>query len=303
MSKNLSQWNKLLGNPDIAAGKFSHGYTQTKVYEYPEFFCEYYTQNNFPGKCQQVIKVVPKQGRDGKFPAVAVPFYYPEAMLGEIPATGEILERYSEIRMMFDLVRRGYVAISARAYHLTIYDSERDIDDFQRWYEAAENLQVMMPGLTGIGKLVLDTVFLVDMLCEDPRVDSSRLGIAGHSLGGKMAFYTGCLDPRIKVLLCSDFGLLWEQSNWEKPWYWGEKLQELQAASIDHADLLAASGNKPLALLAGKYDDERSLEMLKKSGYAENSPGLRFINHASGHRPPEWALNEGYNFLDSFLLP
>src|SRR5690606_7999981 len=103
----------------------------------------------------------------------------------------------------------------------------------------------------------------------DPRVDHARIGIAGHSLGGKMALYTGCLDPRIKAILCSDFGIVWEMSNWDEPWYWGKKLQALKAANIDHADLLRSGGRKPFALLAGLYDDETALDDLVRAGYSD----------------------------------
>jgi len=133
-------------------------------------------------------------------------------------------------------------------------------------------------------------------------VDASRIGIAGHSLGGKMAFYTGCLDERVKVILASDFGFGWDQTNWDDPWYWGEKLNELRAQGFEHASLLAAAAPKPFCLLAGEYDNEDSRQMILAAPYYKEHPERAFVlNHATGHRPPKYAKDAGYGFLDHWL--
>lgn len=301
MKTDLTFWQQCLGHPEDDYA-FSPVVTPVKVYDYPDFICEYYTQQNGPATSQRVMMLVPKDAT-APLPAVVVPFYFPEAMMGEEPATHDPLPAYKGIEMMLHLVRHGYVTISADAYHLTYApDLPLPRNDFSRWAKTAARLNADHPRWSGVGKLVADTRLLLDMLCADPRVDNSRLGIAGHSLGGKMAFYTGCLDPRVKVILASDFGLRWEQTNWDDEWYWGKKrIAAFQAQGLTHADLLAASDCKPLALLAGQYDNDDSLTMLQDAGYAEDSPPLCFINHASGHRPPQWALDIGYHFLDHYL--
>lgn len=228
-------------------------------------------------------------------PAVVVPFYYPDRVAGYNLDT---LEPTNEpnIAMALHLVRRGYVAITAEAYHLTYRNLELERQDFSRWRLSADSLLRDHPEWTGIGKLIADTQLLVDLLCSDPRVDSKRIGIVGHSLGGKMALYTGCLDHRIKAILCSDFGIEWDRTNWSEPWYWGEKLNQLKAANMDHAELLRISGLKPFVLIAGLYDNDGALDVLKRAGYSDPSQYL-FINHASGHRPPMEVLEQGYDFL------
>ncbi|MDF2726420.1 MAG: acetyl xylan esterase [Paenibacillus sp.] len=115
-----------------------------------------------------------------------------------------------------------------------------------------------------------------------------------------MALYTGCLDPRIKAILGSDFGMEWDRTNWSDPWYWGDKLAKLKAAGMDHAELLRIGGLKPFVLIAGLYDNEAALDVLKRAGYSDSSPYL-FINHATGHRPPLDALERGYDFLQKWL--
>ena len=150
---------------------------------------------------------------------------------------------------------------------------------------AGEALAHDWPEWSGVGKLVADTRLLVDILVADSRVDSARIGIIGHSLGGKMAFYTGCLDSRIKVIVASDFGIGWDQTNWRDPWYWGEKLKDLRAKGMDHAGLLSLSGGKPFCLIAGEFDDASSGTMMRRAkGYERNPERLVLVNHATGHR-------------------
>lgn len=286
---------------------FVHGTVPVKEYSCDEFDVEVLLQRNGPDTWQRVIKVLPKNASGKAGPAVVVPFYFPEAMLGFDPETGDDLPDYHGIEMMLHLVRRGFVCISAESYHLTYCPgSDKDIRDFTRWEDASEALLSDYPQWCGIGKLVADTKLLVDLLEADPRVDSDRIGIAGHSLGGKIAFYTGCTDPRIKVILASDFGLLWEQTNWDDPWYWGARLADLESAGFGNADLWVYSGYRPFFLIAGKYDNDASCEALKKvadAGPASAREHLGVLNHASGHRPPEYALEAGYGFLEKYLCP
>jgi len=293
-------WMEYLSTPT----EYKYGKTVRllKVYRFEDFDVELLAQANGPGTEQRVMKAIPKNSC-GKLPAVVVPFYFPEAMVGFDPDSREALSKYEGISMMADLARRGYVTISADSYHLTYIDSPMDRGAFKRWAVAGKQLTRDWPGWTGMGKLVADTRLLVDLLEEDPRVDSGRIAIAGHSLGGKMAFYTGCLDRRIKAMLLSDFGFLWEQSNWEQVWYWGDKLRTLKEKGMDHTGLLSLCGGKPVMLLAGKYDNAESEAAMRKArGYkGRRQVRIEVLNHATGHRPPIEALEAGYDFLDKWI--
>lgn len=293
------KWLRALGEPS-----FSQPCGEAVLIDrflHTEFDAELYRQQNGEGKYQRVMLVFPKELK-APAPAVAVPFYFPEAMLGFDPNGGEFLETYRGVEMMLHLVRRGYIAASADAYHLTYIESDKDRGDFSRWQDAADALRHDHPHWSGVGKLFFDTELMFDLLCADARVDSSRVGIAGHSLGGKMAFYTGCLDARVKAILASDFGIGWEQTNWRDGWYWGNDVDRLIADGMDHAALLSCAAPKPFCLLAGQYDDASSGEMMRRAdGYAPDDERLLLVHHATGHRPPMWALERGYDFLDRWL--
>lgn len=290
-----AEWEKRLRVPGNYL--FKKELTLLKKYEFPCCNAELYLQKNGPATFQKVLKVLPKVLPE-KAPAVLVPFYFPEAMLGFELETEEKLPFYAGITMMSALAQRGIITISAEAYHLTLLDLDLPRNDFQRWKLAGTALKKAYPSWSGMGKLMADTRLLVEALEKDPRVDPEKIGIAGHSLGGKMAFYLGCFDPRIKVILTSDFGFGFEQSNYDAVWYWGEELEKMKKLQMAHWQLLEYSGNKPFALLAGKYDDAASLEMIHRARtYREEPERLCFIHHAAGHRPPGSALEKGYGFL------
>lgn len=286
------KWLDLIGKPNNY--DYKHRLQLLRKFETAEFNGELYEQANGPGTVQRTLMMFPKTYK-GDLPAVVVPFYYPDRMAGYNLDTLEPTDE-PDLAMALHLVRRGYVTITAEAYHLTYQNLELERQDFSRWRRTADILLQDHPEWTGMGKLIADTQLLVDALCADPRVDQERLGIAGHSLGGKMALYTGCLDHRIKAILCSDFGMDWDRSNWSEPWYWGDKLDTLKAANRDHAELLRITGRKPFVLIAGLYDNEDALDSIKCAGYTDPSRYL-FINHATGHRPPLDVLEQGYDFL------
>ena len=295
-------WTAALSEP--AGYAFARKVTHVRTWDFPEFSVEFYRQANGPGTDQRVFLAVPKR-RPAKCPAVAVPFYYPEAMLGFDPATGLQLPKFKGVTMLADLARRGFIAASADAYHLTYRpDTAEPRDDFKRWKKAAEALARDWPEWTGIGKLTADTRLLVDLLAADTRVDAARIGIIGHSLGGKMAFYAGCLDPRIQVIVTSDWGIDWDGTNWKDPWYWGAaRVDAMKAAGRTHADLLAYADGKPFMLIAGKYDNAASARAVldRVPAYRAHPERCVVLDHASGHRPPPDALAAGYRFLEKHL--
>ena len=299
MNSLKQKWLDMLGTPPK-----SENYGKSELIRklsHKEFDAEIYRQENGEGKAQRVMMLFPKE-LDAPAPAAAVPFYFPEAMLGFNPETDEMLDKYKDIEMMLHLVRRGYIVASADSYHLTYIESEKDIEDFSRWQDAADALLKDYPDFTGMGKLFYDTELLVDLIYKDARVDKSRIGIAGHSLGGKMAFYTGCLDDRISAILASDFGIGWKQTNWHNDWYWSKRVDNFIKEGFDHSELLSIAAPKPFCLLAGKFDDDNSYTiMLKAQGYEEHKDRLKIVNHKLGHRPPLWALDEGYDFFDKYV--
>ena len=102
------------------------------------------------------------------------------------------------------------------------------------------------------------------------------------------------------------YGWGWSWNSWYDPWYWGARLGDLESAGFCNVDLWIYSGYRPFFLIAGEYDDDASCQALEKAaegGPAWASDNLGFLNHASGHRPPEYALEAGYEFMEKYLSP
>lgn len=281
------KWLAAIGEPTNYI--FEHSLTLQEKFTTEDFDGEVYSQANAPGRYQKLLLMLP-HGVSFPCPGVVVPFYYPDAEAGyDLQSKEKLSETQGRA---LNLVRRGYMVATAEAYHLTYTDSNLQRNDFDRWRVSAKALLQDHPQWTGIGKLIADTTLIIDVLTADPRCKADKIGICGHSLGGKMAFYTGCLDNRIKAILASDFGIGWDQTNWRDIWYWGSKVEELIAAEMDHSQLLNI-GDKPFMLLAGQYDNEDSRKYLNSKA--------RIINHASGHQPTAESLEEGMRFLDQYL--
>ena len=81
-------WREFLDPPKEYAA-FKRSARRVVVHERPDYTVEVYEQANGPKTTQRVFVAVPK-GVRGRMPAVVAPFYFPEAMLGEDPATGGV---------------------------------------------------------------------------------------------------------------------------------------------------------------------------------------------------------------------
>ena len=117
----------------------------------------------------------------------------------------------------YTAAQHGYIAVAVRWFGESYGPS---------YSEAVANLAERHPGSTGLGKWVADARQVVNFIETLPDADSSRVGIMGHSLGGKMALYASAFEPRIRVTVSSELGVGFKFSNYEDYWYLGEKLGE-----------------------------------------------------------------------------
>ncbi len=301
----LAYLEKILTPPEDFS--FPRSVRLVKRYTFETFDAELYLQANGIRKdgtltYQRVMVALPKNIRE-KTPTVVVPFYYPEATLGFDLETKNILDHYKDNATTLHLLAHGYIVVTADAYYLNYVESDLEIGGFGRWKLCGDRLNADYPDWCGMGKLMFDTQLLLDLCEQDERVDKERIGIAGHSLGGKMAFFTGCFDKRPKVIMASDFGMCWHNTNWEAPWYFGEKIKNVTANGFTLASVLEMAAPKPFCLLAGNFDNIESRALMDSltEKYKDCPQNLFFVDHKSGHRPPKYAAESGYLFLDYIL--
>jgi hypothetical protein len=298
------RWGFWMGPPEGYV--FKKECRLVRKYSYAHYNAELYLQRNGPEEWQwqRVIKVFPKK-IDKPLAAVGIPYYHIEGMLGhELDDESAVLERYVEVAQAAQLAKRGYMAIACDLSHQNYvrYDKPLPRDHWCRFHDMAYQLAEDWPMWNSHSHRVFVTRLMLDLLEDDPRVDKTRIGLTGHSLGGQTCYHAGCLDPRVKAVMASDFAFNFDQSCWNVLHYFAGKLTAVRADGLENYTMLTLSGGKPFCLLAGYYDDARSYtDMIKAKGYRSHPEDLLFIHHAAGHRAPQWALEEGYAFLDRQL--
>ena len=70
-------------------------------------------------------------------------------------------------------------------------------------YERYLFMEYLLKGSSLQAKNIADLTRAVDILGEQPEVDSERIGVCGHSLGGQEALWLAWYDSRIKALAAS----------------------------------------------------------------------------------------------------
>jgi len=300
----LRRWQGILGEPEPE--EVPPGAEWVRGAELPDCLAEEYRLPTSPTARQRVILLRPLVPASGRVPAAIVPFYNPEAMVGCDLGSGEAADAPT-LHFGRHLVQQGYLVLCGQAFpYNTVSDPGTGVT-FDWWRAAARKLLEQHPRWTGMGRLVRDTRIATDFLLAQPGVDPERVVIIGHSLGGKMAFYNGCLDARIRAIIASDFGIGFRATNWQDPWYLGPKVLD-PAFPGRHHELLAAACPTAFLLVAGQYDGPVSRQYLGAARPVYElhgrGPALGMLDHASGHRPPETAMRTAYAWLaEQFGLP
>jgi len=149
----------------------------------------------------------------------------------------------------------------------------------------------------------------INILCTLDYVDSSRIGVIGHSLGGQTALYITWFDTRVKAGVSScGFGTLETIIN--------NRINHNKAMYIpgfstyaDVDDILCDIAPRAFAFTSGIKDDifpidgVRKIEEKAKKRYAELDASDKLLTHIfnGGHCFDNEAKKKVYDFLDREL--
>jgi formylglycine-generating enzyme required for sulfatase activity/fermentation-respiration switch protein FrsA (DUF1100 family) len=248
-----------------------------------------------PGYPSRALIVEPARKRSQRLPVVIVPFYDVDSPAG-VNLGGRLFNAPGVRAFARLAAQRGFLAAGIRWF------AEGDGEGYD---EAVLALARRHRHCTGLGKWIWDAQRLVDYLVSRPDVDPDRIGIIGHSLGGKMALYAAAFDPRIAAVVSSEPGISLGFSNYGDFWYFGDNLRQLPKSADQH-ELLGLIAPRPFLLIAGESSDGgKSWPFLESAREVYNLYGaplhIGMINHRSGYSPTPAPVNQAMEWLARFL--
>ncbi len=148
-----------------------------------------------------------------RMPAVLVVFYDPETAVG----LGKPMRDFGS-----QLAQRGFVVLSV---------GTPEFCSLKPPYKPLCETPAGQPQLQPLSALAYVAANCHTALANLPNVDPQRIGVTGHSYGGKWAMFASCLYEKFACAAWSDPGIVFEEArpniNYWEPWYlgWDASLQ------------------------------------------------------------------------------
>lgn len=192
----LGEWPPLITEPrvEILETVREEGYTREKIrFEW------------IPGEQTEGYLLLPDGAEPGATPAVLTVFYEPETAVG---IGGKPNRDFA-----LQLVREGFVALSIGTTEATAART------FALYWPSIDRVEVQP-----LSMLACAAANAWHVLADRPEVDPARIGVTGHSFGGKWAMFAGCLFDKFAAVAVSDPGIVLGDTlgtNYWEPWYLG----------------------------------------------------------------------------------
>ena len=196
------------------------------------------------------------------------------------------------------LAQRGFACICPRNFLWPDNDHLVAQGETQRF-------QKLHPGVTGMARMLHDAQLALDIVLARPGVDPARVCAVGHSLGAKEVLYLAAFDTRVKVTVSSEGGVGTKFSNWDAPWYLGDRLKKPDFGHEQH-ELLGLIAPRSFLLIGGdSADGDRcwpfitaALPVYKLFGPVAR---LGLYNHKQGHKVPPAAEERTYQWIAAHI--
>ncbi|MBX3731940.1 MAG: DUF1593 domain-containing protein [Verrucomicrobiae bacterium] len=238
----------------------------------------------------------------GPMPAVVVPFYEPETSAG--------LNSSQHRDYALQLARRGFVA-------LAIGSPGGDARKPEMGGAICQPLLFLAHAASNARAA----------LAARPEVDPTRIGLVGHSYGGKWALFAAAWDEGFACTAVSDPGIAFDEArpgvNYWEPWYLGRDpgsvrspglvssgnprtgaYRELVAAGHDLHEVLALTAPRPLLVSGGSEDPPQRWQTLNHLRDVHAVLGVTdrvAMTHRAAHDPDADSNAAVVAFLVRFL--
>ncbi len=243
----------------------------------------------------------------GKMPAVITVFYEPETAIGLGKAGRDFA---------LQLTKRGYVTLSLGTREASL------ANNFSVYYPNIDKAEIQP--LSALGYAAANAWYALSKVAE---VDAGRIGIMGHSFGGKWAMFASTLFDKFACAVWSDPGIVFDESrvavNYYEPWYLGYHPKpwrkrgmiskdnpvkglytKLVAEGYDLHELHALMAPRPFLVSAGSEDPVERWVPLNHSIKVNKLLGFKnrvAMTNRELHAPNDQSNEQAYLFLDYFL--
>jgi len=259
------------------------------------------------------LKVAPDRTTDGyllvpdgtgPFPAMLVVFYEPESAIGQGKRPGRL--DFADA-----LARRGVAALS-------IGFDPGGIDPARSGIE-----------LQPLSYLAYVAANGYNALASLPEIDPARVGVMGHSYGGKWAMFASCLYEKFACGVWSDPGVVFDEArsnvNYWEPWYLGWEpgrtrkrglitpesprtgaYKRLVESGHDLHELHTLMAPRPFLVSGGSEDPPERWRALNHTVAVDTLLGHEdrvAMTNRPGHSPTDESNEQIYRFLDHVLKP
>ncbi len=198
----LTRWHEMMGQwPELIVDQKLEVTETTNI--------ENFTQKKvrfkwLPNTYTEGYLLIPK-GKNPK-PAVIIVYYEPETAIGK----GKPYRDYA-----YQLTKRGFITLSIGTTEAT------NAKTYSLYYPSIEDAKVQP-----LSMLAYAAANAWNVLAREEGVDSTRIGIGGHSFGGKWAMFASCLYEKFACAVWSDPGIVLDETkgsavNYWEPWYLG----------------------------------------------------------------------------------
>ncbi len=248
----------------------------------------------------------------GPFPAVLTVFYDPETAAGLNPK--------SQMRdFAYQLVKRGFVTLSIGTPGALEHPG---METRELLIAAGDELKIQP--LTYLAYVAANCH---TALAARSDVDAKRIGIIGHSYGGKWSMFAACLYEKFAAAVWCDPGIVFDETNtninYYEPWYLGWEAGKLRPRGVPNADkprtglyqkmfesgeslvdLAALMAPRPFLVSGGSEDVPwhwRALNHTRALYEMLGAPNRVAMTHREGHSPTPEAMEQMCGFLEFFL--